>query len=70
MSLTYLVESTVIDTYKYDFIKKKMQSEINLPRTLRIDNYYSLSNRTRCTIIEAVTQNTIFTSALFFKNAV
>lgn len=69
-SLTYLVDSTAIDTYSYDIFNKFEDHSVEFTRMLRFDNYYSLFNRTRYTIIEAITKTPLKTAAFFFKNAV
>lgn len=67
-SLTYLVESTIIDTYKYQLFKQSDNSTLDLARLLRIDNYMSLTSRTRYTVIEATSNETLSTGSFFFKN--
>jgi len=69
-SLTYMVDSTVVDTYNYDLFNKEEDYNLDLSRFLRLDNYYSLSNRTRYTVIESATRNALRSSSTFFKNAV
>jgi len=69
-SLTYLVESTVLDTYQYELFNKDEDYELHLPRFLRANNYYSLSNRTRYTIFDSYTKNPLISCAFVYKNAV
>ena len=69
-SLSFLVESTVIDTYKYDLFSKNEGCNIEMSRLLRIDNYFSLFNRIRYTLIESSTKTPLYSSATLFKNAI
>lgn len=69
-SLTFLVESTALDTYNYTFFKQNDSHDFGTTRLLRIDNYLSLYNRTRYTTIESGTRKPFYSSSVFFKNAV
>lgn len=69
-TLSYLVDSTVIDTYKYDLFNSSDNYNLNLSRFLRIDNYASIFNRIRYTIIESATKKPLYSSSVFFKNAI
>jgi hypothetical protein len=65
-----MVESSIIDTYNYDLFSREEQYNLELPRFLRIDNYYSLYNRVRYTSIEASTKKPLYSSSTLYKNAV
>jgi len=69
-SLTFLVESTAIDTYKYNLFNRNEMYEIGVNRMLRIDNYFSLFNRIRYTIIESASKQPFYSSSTLFKNAI
>jgi len=69
-SLTFLVESTLIDTYNYNLFSKNDEYLFELSRILRIDNYYSFYNRIRYTTIEPITKKPLYSSSVLFKNAV
>jgi NADH:ubiquinone oxidoreductase subunit C len=69
-SLSFLVESTVIDTYNYNVFETIDAYSFEVPRFLRLDNYYSLFNRSRYTVIEAATRQPLQSSSVLFKNAV
>lgn len=69
-SLTCLIDSTIIDTYRYALFGKSEQYNVDLARLLRVDNYLSLTSRTRYTIIESSTRQALHTGSFFFKNAV
>jgi len=69
-SLTYMVEATMIDTYNYDLFFKDEDYHLELPRLLRLDNYYSLFNRVRYSVIEAASKKPLFSSSVVYKNAV
>ena len=69
-SLSFLVESTIIDTYNYNLFTKNEAHSLSMSRVLRVDNYYSLYNRVRYTTIEASTKKPLYSSASLFKNSV
>ena len=69
-SLTFLVESTVIDTYGYGVFTRGDTYDLGFSRTLRVDNYFSLFNRTRYSIIESAGKQPFCSSSALFKNAV
>lgn len=69
-SLSYLVESTIIDTYNYDIFFKNEEYHFELPRFLRIDNYYSLFNRVRYSTIESGSKNPMRSGSVVYKNAI
>ena len=69
-SLSFLVESTAVDTYNYNLFTKADAYNFELARLLRIDNYFSLYNRTRYTLIESVSKTLLKTSTTFFRNAI
>jgi len=69
-SLTYLVDSTGIDTYQYDLFDIEENYNISVPRFLRLNNYYSLTNRARYTVMNAWTKNKLVSCATIYKNAV
>ncbi len=69
-NLSLLVESTMVDTYKYNLFFKEGDVSLELSRILRFDNYYSIYNRIRYTTIEAATTKNLQSSSVFFKNAV
>jgi NADH:ubiquinone oxidoreductase subunit C len=69
-SLTYMVESTMVDTYNYDIFTRDEEHDFELSRFLRIDNYYSLFNRARYSTIESASKNPLGSSAFVYKNAV
>jgi len=69
-SLSFLVDATAVDTYNYDILEEDEDFDFNLPRLLRIENYYSLSNHVRYTLIEGITKNKLFSSSVVFKNSV
>lgn len=69
-SLTYLSESTAIDTYKYTPFQHSDNLSSELTRFLKVENLYSLYSRTRYTVIEAISKKPIYTSSIFFKNAI
>jgi len=65
-----MVEATMIDTYNYDLFFKDEDYHLELPRLLRLDNYYSLFNRVRYSVIEAASKKPLFSSSVVYKNAV
>lgn len=69
-SLSYLVDSTAVDTYKYSMFSKDENYNIELSRFLRVDNYASIFNRLRYTIIESATRKPLYSSSIIFKNAI
>jgi len=69
-SLTYMVESTMVDTYNYDLFFREEEYDIELARLLRIDNYYSLFNRVRYSTIESASKKPLFSSTVVYKNAI
>lgn len=69
-SLTFLVESTIVDTYKYNLFTNIESYDLSVNRMLRIDNYFSLFNRVRYTILESSGKQPLYSSTTFFKNAV
>jgi NADH:ubiquinone oxidoreductase subunit C len=69
-SLSFLVESTAIDTYNYGLFEKDEDYDFELPRLLRIDNYYSLSTHVRYTLLESVTTKALHSATYIFKNAI
>jgi NADH:ubiquinone oxidoreductase subunit C len=69
-SLSFMVESTMIDTYNYNLFSRDEEYSLELSRLLRVDNYYSLFNRVRYTTIEAVTKKPLYSSSVVFKNAI
>jgi len=69
-SLSYMVESTMLDTYNYDLFFRDEEHSFELSRFLRLDNYYSLFNRSRYSTIEASSKQPLFSSAIMYKNAV
>ncbi len=68
-SLSFLTESTIIDTYNYDLFSRHEKYALELSRLLRVDNYYSLFNKVRYTTIETVTKTNLYTSSILYKNA-
>jgi len=68
--LSFMVESTMIDTYNYDLFFREDIYNFELARFLRIDNYYSLFNRVRYTTIEATSKTPVLSSSFLYKNAV
>ena len=69
-SLTFLVESTAIDTYKYNVFTRNDVYDIGVNRMLRVDNYFSLFSRIRYTIIESASTQGFYSSSVLFKNAI
>jgi len=69
-NLTYLVESTTIDTYSYNLFSKNDEYSIDVARVLRLDNYFSLFNRIRYTVIESSGKTPFSSSSVFFKNSI
>lgn len=68
-SLTFCVDSTGIDAYKYELFSRPEDYNLQLPRILRVDNYYSLSARTRYTVLEGSNQAPFSSSTGRYKNA-
>lgn len=69
-SLSFLVESTIIDTYNYNLFSRDEDYSIEMSRLLRVDNYLSLYNRVRYTLIESSTKKPLQSSSTVFKNAI
>ena len=69
-SLTYLTESTAVDTFKYKVFSDQTNYFFETFRVLKIDNFFSIFNRSRFTIIEAASKIPLKTSSIFFKNAI
>ncbi len=69
-SLSFLTESTIIDTYNYELFSLHDNYTLELSRLLRIDNYYSMFNKVRYTTIETVTKNNLYASSSLYKNAI
>lgn len=70
-SLTFLVDSTIVDSYDFSFFSKEENLYVNTTRLLRLDNYFSLQNKVRYTIIEGEsTRSPFLTSSGMYKNAV
>ncbi len=69
-SLTYMVESTVIDTYNYDLFGVEESHDFELSRFLRLDNYYSLFNKARYSTVEALTTKPLSSSSIIYKNSI
>jgi NADH:ubiquinone oxidoreductase subunit C len=69
-SLSYLVESTIIDTYNYDLFAKEEDYSVEISRFLRIDNYYSLFNRARYSTIESLSNKPLFSGSVVYKNSI
>lgn len=65
---TFLVDSTAVDTYNYTWINNEMN--FNISRLLRVDNYYSLSNKLRYTVFESCGKSPTLSVSNLFKNAV
>jgi hypothetical protein len=68
-NLLFLAESTAIDTYKYNIFEKSADNAFEISRILRINNYYSLSNKIRYSIIEAMANLPLKSITMLFKNA-
>ncbi len=68
--LTCLIESTIIDTYQFPLFTQPASFSLAAARLLRVENYISLTSRTRYTVIESATRRPLSTSSFFFKNAV
>jgi hypothetical protein len=68
-SLSYLADSTIIDTYQYEIFQKPDDFMITLARQLRLNNYYSISNKSRYTILETGTKTPLTSVVPLYKNA-
>lgn len=70
-SLTFLVDSTVIDTYSYNLFEEEEEEYIyELPRLLKLDNYYSLTSHVRYTTFVTVSQDKLYSEAIVYKNSI